>query len=218
VLPDGDLLGQALAGRCTSGERRAYLRSGPRLTAVALLHGPGLIGKIIGRPLPGDADPLRRVRGYKKVPRMLNRRGKNCFRKASRRSSSAAITASPGCSRFICRRPGPRCAPKPLVYSITSAQPDNQFYFWPEYRYAGHRKGENAIYVTEPGTASLERGWFWKWLTGKEVLVAREPTPVFAPPLFLQQFESATNLGVQEIKVDGRIMKRIQLFECRNLR
>jgi hypothetical protein len=32
-----------------------------------------------------------------------------------------------------------------------------------------------------------------------------------------QQFESVTNLGVQEIKVDGRIMKRIQLFECRNL-
>ena len=60
-------------------------------------------------------------------------------------------------------------------------KPNNQFYFWPEYRYPDHRKGENAIYVTEPGTASLESGWFWKWLTGKEVLVAREPKPVFRP-------------------------------------
>jgi len=24
----------------------------------------------------------------------------------------------------------------------------------------------NAIYVVEPGTAKLEPGWFWKWLTG----------------------------------------------------
>jgi len=39
-------------------------------------------------------------------------------------------------------------------------------------------KGENAIYVTEPGTARLESGWFWKWLAGKEVWP--EPTPVAA--------------------------------------
>jgi hypothetical protein len=107
---------------------------------------------------------------------------------------------------------------QPLVYCNVSGKPDNQFYFWPEYRYPDHRKGENAIYVTEQGRARLEPDWFWKWLTGREVQVASEPTPVATPPQLLQQFESVTNLGVQEIKVDGRIMKRLQLFECRNLR
>jgi hypothetical protein len=106
----------------------------------------------------------------------------------------------------------------PLVYCIATDRPNNQFYFWPEYRYPDHRKGENAIFVTEPGTARLEQGWFWKWLAGKEVLVAKEPAPVAPPPQLLQQFDSVTNLGVQVIKVDGRIMKRVQLFECRNLR
>jgi 4-amino-4-deoxy-L-arabinose transferase-like glycosyltransferase len=188
------------------------------LTAVALLHGPGLIGKIIGRPLPGDADPLRRVRGYKESAAYVEQAREKLLSEGKPAFIICGHYGITGLFTFYLPEARTALRTQPLVYSITSAQPDNQFYFWPEYRYAGHRKGENAIYVTEPGTASLERGWFWKWLTGKEVLVAREPTPVFAPPLFLQQFESATNLGVQEIKVDGRIMKRIQLFECRNLR
>lgn len=63
----------------------------------------------------------------------------------------------------------------------------------------------------------MERGWFWKWLTGWEIQVAREPKPIDPPALRLQEFDSVTNLGIQDIIVDGRILKRVQLFECRNL-
>jgi 4-amino-4-deoxy-L-arabinose transferase-like glycosyltransferase len=191
------------------------------LTCVALLHDTGLIGKIAGRPLPGDMDPLRRVRGYKESATFVEQAREKLFQEGKPAFIICGHYGITGLFTFYL--PEARAAlhtfdVKPLVYCITSARPDNQFYFWPEYRYPEHRKGENAIYVTEPGTARLEQEWYWKWLAGKEVLVAREPTPVAAPPLLVQQFDSVTNLGVQEIKVDGRILKRIQLFECRNLR
>ena len=44
------------------------------------------------------------------------------------------------------------------------------------------------------------------------------PTGSGAPPVLLKEFKSVTNLGMQEIEVEGRVMKRVQLFECRSLR
>lgn len=222
VVPMGCLMVIYWDRRWRNGVRAAksWLVSGLilGLIVVALVHDTGLIGKIVGHPLPGDVDPLRRVRGYQESAACVER-----AREKLRLEGKPAfiICGHYGITGlFTFYLPAARAAlnTQPLVCCITSAQPDNQFYFWPEYYYPGHRKGENAIYVTEPGTARLEIGWFWKWLAGKEVLVAREPTPVSVPPLLLQQFESVTNLGVREIKVDDRIMKRIQLFECRNLR
>jgi hypothetical protein len=188
------------------------------LTAVVLLHSPGLIGKIVGHPLPGDADPLRRVRGYRETAACVEQAREKLIPEGRPAFIICGHYGITGLFTFYLPEARAALHTQPLVYCITSARPENQFYFWPEYRYPGHHKGENAIFVIEPGTASLEHGWFWKWLAGKEVLVAREPMPISTPPLLLQQFESVTNLGVQEIMVDGRIMKRIQLFECRNLR
>src|SRR5205807_1245992 len=34
---------------------------------VALMHQTDLVGQMVGHKLPGDADPLRRVRGYKEA-------------------------------------------------------------------------------------------------------------------------------------------------------
>ena len=91
-------------------------------------------------------------------------------------------------------------------------------YFWPEYHYVNLRKGESAIFVIEPSPCHLEGNWPWKWLTGQEVGFASVTPPVPTPPWLLREFDSVTNLGVHEIKVNGRIYKRVQLFECRNLR
>ena len=44
------------------------------------------------------------------------------------------------------------------------------------------------------------------------------PTGSGAPSVLLKEFKSVTNLGMQEIEVEGRVMKRVQLFECRSLR
>jgi hypothetical protein len=188
------------------------------LTLVILVHDTGLIGKIVGRPLPGDVELLRRVRGYQESAVCVEQAREKLLTEGKPAFIICGHYGITGLFTFYLPEARTALHIQPLVYCFTSARPDNQFYFWPEYSYVDHRKGENAIYVTEPGTAGLESGWFWKWLTGREVLVAREPKPAPAPSLLLQQFESVTNLGVREIKVDGRIMKRIQLFECRNLR
>jgi 4-amino-4-deoxy-L-arabinose transferase-like glycosyltransferase len=188
------------------------------LSIVALMHDTGLIGKIAGHPLPGDVDPLRRARGYQAAAACVEQAREKLLPEGKPAFIICGHYGITGLFTFYLPEAQTTLRTQPLVYCIASGSPDNQFYFWPEYRYSDHRKGENAIYVTEPGTARLESGWFWKWLTGREVQVAKEPSPVAPPPALVQQFESVTDLGVQEIKVDGRIMKRIQLFECRNLR
>ncbi len=188
------------------------------LTIVALMHDTGFIGKIAGHPLPGDRDPLRRVRGYQAAAACVEQAREKMLPEGKPAFIICGHYGITGLFTFYLPEARTALRTQPLVYCIASGKPVNQFYFWPEYRYSDHRKGENAIYVTEPGTARLESGWFWKWLTGREVQVAKEPGPVAPPQVLVQQFDSVTNLGVQEIKVDGRIMKRIQLFECRNLR
>jgi hypothetical protein len=188
------------------------------LTIVALMHDTGFIGKIAGHPLPGDRDPLRRVRGYQAAAACVEQAREKMLLEGKPAFTICGHYGITGLFTFYLPEARTALRTQPLVYCISSGRPVNQFYFWPEYRYPDHRKGENAIYVTEPGTAQLESGWFWKWLAGREVQVAKEPGPVAPPLVLVQQFDSVTNLGVQEIKLDGRIMKRIQLFECRNLR
>ena len=103
------------------------------------------------------------------------------------------------------------------MYSQTTVTPENQFYFWPGYR--GRRTGENAIYVVELDLFHLADGWVWQWLAGSEVPYASAPAP--PPPLpesLRAEFESVTDLGVREIHYRGRLFRRVQLYECRNLR
>ena len=188
------------------------------LIVVALTHDTNLIGAIAGRPLPGDMDPLRRVRGYEESAAAVEQAREKLLPEGKPVFIICSHYGITGLFTFYLPEARTALRTQPLVYCIATGNPDNQFYFWPEYYYPDRRKGENAIYVTEPSRAQLEKGWFWKWLTGREVQVAKEPKPAAPPAVLVQQFESVTNLGIQNITVDGRIMKRIQLFECRNLR
>jgi hypothetical protein len=186
--------------------------------AVAMMHQTDLIGKITGRPLPGDVDPLRRVRGYRataafveQAREKLEQDGKPAFIICDHYDKTGEF------SFYLPQARAALSTGQPLVYYRTSNRPENQFYFWPEYRYVDRRKGDNAIYVTELAVARLESGWLWKWLAGEEVHIAKEQPPGRVPPFLLQEFDSVTDLGAHEIKVGGRIYKRVQLFECRNL-
>jgi hypothetical protein len=188
------------------------------LGTVVVAHQSDLARNLAGRKLPGDMDPLRRARGYRATAEFveearerLQQEGKPAFIICSHYGLTGLIS-------FYLPEARTNLATKPLVYCRTSSRPENQFYFWPEYNYPEHCKGENAIYVLEPGTARLEKNWLWKWLIGREVHVAAEPSPVATPALLPGQFESVADLGVHEIKVGDRIYKRVQLFECRNLR
>ena len=79
----------------------------------------------------------------------------------------------------------------PLVYSRSSAKPENQFYFWPGY---DRRSGQNAIFVQK----------------------AHTPQP--APEHIQKEFATVTDLGIHDIKYRDRAIHQIQLFECRDLR
>ena len=71
--------------------------------------------------------------------------------------------------------PEGRIAPDkpPLVYSILGGVPENQFYFWPEYRYQNYRQGNNAIFVVESERPRYSwKAWFKSLVTG-----APEPPP-----------------------------------------
>ena len=48
------------------------------LIAVVLLHETNLVGKLAGGPLPPKIDPLRRVRGFKELARIVGEEGTNC--------------------------------------------------------------------------------------------------------------------------------------------
>jgi len=188
------------------------------LTVVVLLHDTDVIDGIVGHRLPGDMDPLRRVRGYKATAgyvegarQKLLQEGKPVFIICDHYGLTGLLSFYLPPARAVLRD-------NPLVYCKTSQKPDNQFYFWPEYRYSECRKGENAIYVTEPGAVRLERDWFWRWLAGKDERLAYVPPPLPAPPVLLKEFDTVTDLGVREIRVSGRVMKRVQLFECRHLK
>jgi hypothetical protein len=222
VLPMFCLMVIYWEGRWQQGMRavKRWLIAGlaAGLVAVVLLHDTDLIGLSAGHPLPGDMDPLRRVRGYRATADYVE----SARQKLAQEGKPAFIICDhygiTGLFSFYL--PAARAAlhGNPLVYCMTSGSPGNQLYFWPEYQYAERRKGENAIFVTEPGTARLTKDWVWRWLAGKEERFSHVPPPVEAPPVLLKEFQTVTDLGVREIRVGGRIMKRVQLFECRNLK
>jgi hypothetical protein len=184
---------------------------------VIVLHDTDVIGTVTGHRLPGDVDPLRRVRGYQATADYVESARQKLLREGNPTFIICDHYGITGLFSFYLAPARAALMGEPLVYYLASPFPNNQLYFWPEYRYFERRKGQNALYVTEPGTAQLASGWVWRWLAGKDERFAYRPPPLPPMPVLLHEFESVTDLGVQEIRVDGRIMKRVQVFECRNL-
>jgi hypothetical protein len=162
------------------------------LSAVVLLHDTNLVTKIIRKPLPTQMDPLRQVRAWPETAETVA-------------EARAKLLAEDGRPAFIiCGHYGmtgelsfylPEAKAglpdHPLVYYQSSEAPMNQFFFWPGYQ---DRKGENAIYVSETD----------------------QPHP--PPERLCREFERIKDLGMKEILYRGRVFRRLQLFECRDLR
>jgi 4-amino-4-deoxy-L-arabinose transferase-like glycosyltransferase len=186
---------------------------------LAPMHDTRMLMKLFGPQAPGELDPLRRVRAWSETAATVETARKKL---ASEGPPAFIIADHYGMAgEFSFYIPEARNTVKemPLVYSVSSAEPRNQLFFWPEYRYTQTRKGQNAIYVTELNPYSLEKGWIWKWLKGKKPTYAQQQeAPPNAPPQIYQHFESVADLGVYEIRRDNRTLRRVRLFECRNLR
>jgi 4-amino-4-deoxy-L-arabinose transferase-like glycosyltransferase/membrane-associated phospholipid phosphatase len=184
---------------------------------VAIMYASNLIAKIAGQPLPGEMDPTRRVQAWKLEASLVE----TAREKLAAEGKPAFIIAGhygiTGLFSFYIPQARAALKSEPLVYSADSDEPVNQFYFWPEYKYPNLRKGQNAIYVAEAGLYKLERGWIRKWLA-HEPVDRITPAPRTLPARIAQEFESATDLGEQDVKIGDRVFHRVHLWACYNLK
>jgi membrane-associated phospholipid phosphatase len=187
------------------------------LAAIAIMYQSNFIGRLAGAPLPGEKDPLRRVRAWTVEARLVEaERAKlqTPDRPAFIICSHYGIT---GLYSFYIPQAHDALKTKPVVYYESSDTPENQFYFWPEYNYLNQRKGQNAIFVSRADLYVLEKGWVWKWLA-HEPLAFTTPPPGTLPARIAGEFESVTDLGEQDVKLGDRVIDRIHLWACHNLK
>jgi undecaprenyl-diphosphatase len=185
---------------------------------VATLHQSNFIGKITGQPLPGQLDPLRRVRAWESTAALIESEREKL---AAEGKPAFIITQHYGMTGLMTFYSPPARAALPsgpLVVFEDYGEPRNQFYFWPEYLYRNSRQGQNAIFALEIGLPRLEPGWFWKWLKRQPIDFVDTVPPAAPPRHISQQFESITDLGRFEIKSGDRVFHRIHLWACHNLK
>ena len=137
-------------------------------------------------------EPLRRVRGWKQMARIVERERTNL---AAEGKPVFVIGGHYGTASLLSfyMAPARAAIPEtPLVYYRYMVKPNTQFYFWPSY--GGVRRGQNALYVQE------------------------KDKPAGAPPDILKQFASVTEIGSFPIHHKGRVLHNIQVFACRDLK
>ncbi|MEI6395299.1 MAG: glycosyltransferase family 39 protein [Verrucomicrobiota bacterium] len=186
---------------------------------VILLHQPGLVEKMVGKPLPPDKDPLRRVRAWKATAGVVSAARDRLLAEGKPVFIIVHHYGITGLLSFYLPEARPRAGSEPLVYSVLGTVPENQFFFWPEYRYKKFRKGQNAIFVIEAELPlSSMKQWFESVLTGKLEPPLPRPTPeVYIGPM-PWEFTSVKDLGVFPVFDRDGIYRWVQLVECRNLR
>ncbi len=189
---------------------------GVGIFAVVMAHDTQLLNKLIHRRLPARLDLLHRVRGWKEMARIAGQarqdiaaQGKPAFILCEHYGFTSQIS-------FYLPEAKSRVRTDPLVFFRASPSPENQFYFWPGYL---DRTGQNAIYVREIEKPRLPPDWFSRWWNHSQDLYEKDLPPAQPLPVEVrQEFESIRDLGIKDVVADGDVVRRIQLFECRNLR
>ncbi len=183
---------------------------------VTVMLDTNLIGKIAGRPLPAQLDPLRRVRGYAEMARIVSQaenrlaqEGKPVFLIGAHYGITSLLT-------FYLPEARARVTDSPMVFCQPSDLPQNQYYFWPDY--TEMRQGQDALFVREASTPRLVTGWLAKWSKGETNLLRRPVESRPAPEWLIAQFDSVTNTGLYPVLYRGRVLRTLEIFECRNLR
>jgi 4-amino-4-deoxy-L-arabinose transferase-like glycosyltransferase len=175
---------------------KAWLVTALLLGFVALpfLHETDLARKATGVTLPGEMDPLRRVRGSKALAAAIGRartdllaEGREVFIVTPHYGPASQVT-------FYLPEARVGLPDSPLVYARVSKYiPKSQFYFWPQYRYREYRKGQNAIFFV------------------------LDSDPYQPPESLLAEFESVSPVGAVDVKHNKRVFHHVQIFACRNL-
>ena len=189
------------------------------ITASVFMYSSSLIGRLAGNKLPGDKDPahLHFTRGGRETAQLVETErlqfDPNAFILADHYGTTGLYSFYSTPARDAAK------TSQPLVYCLDSDKPIDQFPYWDEYNYREHRHGENALFVLHLDPYKMESGWIWKWLHREPVAYREIPPPRPVPPHVADEFESVTNLGIREIKLnDGRVFQRVQLFGCYHLK
>jgi len=197
--------------------RLFFIGIGLGVSAITLLHDTNLLGKLTGRHLPPQKDPLRRVRGWKTTAELVEEQRERLEAEGQKPSFIIADHyGMVGQLSFYNSKAREQIQNEPLVYYLWTAKPDNQFYFWDTYT---NRVGQNAIYVQQMDDPELVSGWVKKWWRGETNFTSSANVVLRPPPeLITKQFGTVKDLGMFEVHYrENRIFRRVQLFECRNL-
>jgi membrane-associated phospholipid phosphatase len=183
---------------------------------VLVMLDTNLVGKIAGRVLPANLDPLRRVRGYGEMARVVGRaetqlasEGKPVFIIGNHYGITSLLT-------FYLPEAKSRVTDGPMVFCQPSETPQNQYSFWPGYTET--HQGQSALFVRDAGASMLVSDWFWKWLKGETNLMAQPLESGPTPNWLVKQFNSVTNTGLHQVLYRGQVFHTVEIFECRNLR
>ena len=160
--------------------------------AVVLLHETDLVKKVAGVYLPPRTDPLRRVRGWKQMARIVEAEREKLSTEGKPVFVIGGHYGTTGILSFYIPEAKAAVNSTPIVYYRYMTRPNTQFYFWPSY--AGERRGQNAIYVQEKD----KPGW-----------------P--APPDIMKEFGSVTEIGYFPVSYRNRVLRHVQIFACRDL-
>lgn len=184
------------------------------LFTVVLLHDTDLFAKLFKRTLPVQMDPLRRVRGWSTTASTVE----EARQKLAAEGEPVFIIGDhygiTGQLSFYLPEAKKQVRDEPIVYCRSSPYPRNQFDFWPGYE---SRAGQNAIYIQQLDLLKLSDGWFGKWLIDKKQLPTTPLKLEKLNPAIEKQFASVREIGIEEIVYRKRVMRRIQIFECRHL-
>ena len=180
---------------------------GVGLPLVVILHDTRLVGRLTGRPLPVELDPLRRVQGWKELAGIVEKARQDLLKEGLPVFVVANHYGLVGQISFYIPEARKAAKNDPFVYYKTAATPENQFYFWPGYR--GQRAGQNAIFIQEvdiPESAA----------TPVDSSTLR-PLEQVEPSSITREFQSVKSVGVYPIYHRDHVVRWMQLFACRNL-
>jgi len=185
------------------------------IVLVTLMMDTSLIGKIAGSPLPVAVDPQTRVHGYSETARVvelarqrLKSEGREVFVIASSYSTASLLTFYTPEARINVKS-------APIIFCQPANVRQNQFHFWPGYETT--QRGHNAVFVQDIRPPRIASEWFIRWLRGDgELFQMRNDNPP-SPDWLTAQFESVTNLGPHEVIYRNRVIRNVQIVECRNL-
>ena len=158
---------------------------------VLLLHDTNLLDKVAGRRLPPQVDPLTRVRGWRSTAEVVGDARRRLLVEGKPVFIIGSHYGITSLIAFYLPEAKAGIPNHPLAYYQTTTTPDNQFFFWPGYK---GRQGQNALYVTD------------------------RPSTNPPPRALLDEFESVSELPLQPVLVRDRLIRNLQIFECRNLR